>query len=171
MASDFPISAKGKPNWLQSHDWQLGLIIAATVVMFLILLVPLIGTLGFMNSYHEFIRDVSESARYGREHGSSTIALDGELQKIDFDGISDVIGNLTDAGMGRPSDAKPEGGIVISFGDGTSLSLNEVPIETESRLSDAGVLVRYTRADGSVYAYDSDRLGFEALCDLMHLPS
>lgn len=171
MATDFPTTEEHKRSWLQAHDWQLGLIIAATATLFLVLLVPLISTLSFMNSYHEFIQSVSESARYGREHGTTTITRDGDAQKISFDGVSDVIGNLTDAGMGKPSKAEPDGGIAISFGDGTSLSLSPVAIETTSRLSDTGVLVRYTRADGSVYAYDSDRLGYEALCDLLHLPS
>lgn len=171
MATDFPTTQRRKQNWFQAHDWQLGLIIAATATLFLVLLVPLIGTLSFMNSYHEFIQDVSESARYGREHGTTTITLDGEPQKVSFDGVSEVIGNLTDAGMGRPTKAQADGGILIGFGDGTSLSLSRISIDTTSRLSDTGVLVRYTRADGSVYAYDSDRLGYEALCDYLHLRS
>ena len=171
MTTGFPTVEKRAQSWFRSHDWQLWAIIAATGALFLILLVPLIGTLHFMNSYHDFVHDLSESAMYGREHGSTTITLDGEKQKISFDGVSDVIGNISDAGMGRPTKTEPDGGVIISFGDGTSLTLSEVAIETESRLSDTGVLVRYTRADGSVYAYDSDRLGYEALCDLLHLPS
>ena len=171
MAGDFPITEKGKPSWFQAHDWQLWAIIAATVVLVLALLIPLVGTLRFMNGYHDFIRELNESALYGREHGSTAITLDGTKQKPNFDGVSDVIGNISDAGVGKPSYAEPEGGILIDFGDGTTLSLSPVAITTESRQSDTGVLVRYTRADGSVYAYDTDRMGYEALCDRLHLPS
>lgn len=171
MAGDFPITEKGKPSWFQAHDWQLWAIIAATVVLVLALLIPLVGTLRFMNGYHDFMRELNESALYGREHGSTTITLDGTKQKPNFDGVSDAIGNISDASVGRPNDAEPNGGILIAFGDGTTLSLSPVAITTENRLSDMGVLVRYTRADGSVYAYDTDRMSYEALCDVLHLPS
>ena len=171
MATDFPSADASKKSWFQTHDWQLGAIILAVVALFLALLIPLISTLRLMGGYHDFIRDLSASAAYGREHSTTTVTLDGELQKPNFDGIGEAIGCISDAGMGRTSDAEPEGGVLISFGDGTTLSLSPVAITTDERQNDTGVLVRYTREDGSAFAYDSDRLGYEALCDLMRLPS
>ena len=171
MSTAFPITEQQRQSWFQRHDWQLFAIIAVTIALFLVLLVPLIGTLRFMNGFHEFIQDVTASARYGREHRTTTITLNGERQKANFDGVSSVIGSLTDAGMGRPNDVMPNGGIAIEFGDGSGLSLSEVSITTASRQNDEGVLVRYTRPDGSVYSYDTDRMTFEALCDMLHMPS
>ena len=171
MPSSLPTIQKDKRSWFVAHDWQLGVIIAIVVTLFLAFLIPLISTLSFMNNYHDFVRDVSASALYGREHGTTVITLDGQKQKVSFDGVSQVIGNISDAGVGRPSDDKPLGGVVITFGDGTSLSISPTSIVTESDKTVDGVLVRYKRADGSVYAYDTDRMTYEALCEMMHLPS
>ena len=171
MASGFPIAKKRKANWFDDHDWQLWAILAVAVGISLAILIPLISSLRLTLGYNDFMRDVSGSASYGREHGTTVIMFDGVRQKPNVDGVSRVIETLSDAGMGRPSDEVAESGVVISFGDGTSLSLNEVTIDGATKQGDLGVLVCFERQDGSIYAYDSDHMSYEALCATLGLPS
>ena len=171
MASGFPTARTKARSRIASFDWQMCVIVVGVVALFLALLIPFAKTVTLMLDYNSFLMDVTQSATYARDHDACTITFDGASEDVLYDGISRALDHIADVGMGSPNDTEPEGGVVIDFGDGSTLSLSEVPIDSATRENDTGVLVRYVRADGSAFAYDSDRLSYDALLTYLHLPS
>lgn len=139
--------------------WGLIVGVAALAV---VLAVPLVQSGRLLHAHHDFVQDLSASAAYGRQHGTTTVEVDGEARDASYDQVSRLIQAIVDLGMGKPSDAMPDDpGIVVSFGDGSTLALWPAAITEASRESDEGVLVRYVRPDGSVFSYDTDRITYE----------
>lgn len=144
------------------RDYLFWGLVVGVVALSVALVVPLGWSGHLLYSHHGFVRDLSASAAYGRQHRSTTVEVDGETRDANYDQVSRLVETIVALGMGKPSDAAPdEPGVTVSFGDGSSLSLWRVEITDAGRVSDEGVLVRYVRADGNVYAYDTDLLTYD----------
>ena len=57
------------------------------------------------------------------------------------------------------------GGISYAFGDGSTIELWKVNIDGKSE--NPGTLIRFTRADGSVFCYDTDQIEFRLAADAL----
>ncbi len=136
-------------------------LVVGVVALSVALVVPLVQSGRLLYAHHGFVRDLSASAAYGRQHRSTTVEVDGETRDASYDQVSRLVETIVALGMGKPSDAVPDGpGVTVSFGDGSALELFAVGIAEAGRSSDEGVLVRFTRADGAVFSYDTDRLSY-----------
>lgn len=73
---------------------------------------------------------------------------------------------VVDAGMGKPqADVPNERPARFEFGDGSAIELWQVAIDGhEDR---PGTLIRYTRADGDVFAYDTDGIDYQIAVDAL----
>ena len=154
--------ARSGPHGRPRRDWSFWAAVACAALMLVAVAVPLAQSMVLMHRYHGFVQDLSSSAAYGRNHGMEELVVGGEPREVSADQVSRLVQTLSHVGMGRPSDLVPDTpGATIGFGDGSSLSLWPVTIDEASRESDEGLLVRYVRADGTVFSYDTDRLSYQ----------
>lgn len=156
---DRHVSAARRPK----RDWKLFAAIALAAIMLVAIATSVGRAVQYSHQYHVFVQDVSNSLVYARQHHSLDVTRDGEPLDVEAKQVSVAIRALTQVGMGRPNAQEPDGGILITFGDGSSLQLTGVALEDDAAQSDVGLLVRYAYPDGHVYAYDTDQLKLEDL--------
>ncbi len=150
------------------RDWALGACIIGAVTLLMILLLPLIGSLKTVHSYHGFIQDLADSSVYGKQHGTITATVDGVERSVPGKRADRLFTTVVDTGMGHPRKTVPETeGILIEYGDESSLRILPVDIRENGRISDTGVLFSYTRRDGNVFSYDTDKLEYEKVTEIL----
>ena len=140
------------------RDWPLGASVAVAVAIMALLIagISIAVRLGYRHS--NYIQDLSSSFAHGERHDSLRIDAGEGRQPLADSRATRLFTVISDAGMGKPSDAFPEDqGIELEFGDGCMLGIWPVTLEG----GQDGVLLRYTCADGEVFAYDTDRLTIE----------
>lgn len=165
MSEGFP--ATRRKGTRSRRDFLLWGLIVGVALLAGALAVPLTQSGRILHAHHDFVQDLTDSALYGRRHGTTTVEVDGQPRETSYDKVSRLIATISSLGMGRPSDHVPdEPGVRVEFGDGSSLSLWQVQITDPGRTADEGVLIRYVRADGDVFSYDTDRLSYE---DVLHI--
>lgn len=167
MSSTFPIISPASTRGRSRRDLLLWALVAGAIVLLAAMVIPLALSGRLMYRYQGFVDDLTTSASYGRRHGSITLEVDGEKREVSSYQAGKLVEVITSFGMGRPSDAEPAGnGIALSFGDGSTLRVWPVEITEKARLRDEGVLVHYTRPDGTVFAYDTDKLSYEEALEI-----
>ena len=125
------------------------------IVLSVVLIVPIGCMCLTMYRFQCFKQDLAASMAHAEDAGI-----------LDRDRANRFFGTVVDAGMGKPQDAIPTWEPArIEFGDGSTLELWQVAIDGDS--DTPGTFIRYTRADGDVFAYDTDRLDFQLLVDTL----
>lgn len=149
------------------RDWRLWASIGGVVLLALLLALPLWYSMRILYQFHVFAQDLAGSFVYGEERGTLTLCVDGAERAVDREQAGKLYGLIVDTGMGHPRDRIPaEDGIALSFGEGCTLQIWPTEIRERGRQNDTGVLIRYTRADGSVFAYDTDRLQYKSIVQI-----
>lgn len=141
------------------RDWLLGAAILLVAVAFAAALTPIVLSVHLNRRYEVFARDLAESVAYGQDH-QSTFALGRGLDRpVTTEQSGVMLFYVLRAGVGQPKRHAPdEEGVLVTFGDGSSLWMCPAEITRSNRLSDVGTYFRYTGADGRVYAYETDQL-------------
>ena len=143
-------------------DWKLAATVAVAAVMLLLLVLPLFFSGRHLYQFHRFTQDAAVSFVYGEQNGCLTASYDGEEWLVRDSGASQLYAVIVSKGAGRRKRQLPDGeGLTLDFGDVSSLRIYSVPFDGAARERDTGVLLRYERADRSVFAYDTDKLQFE----------
>ena len=145
------------------RDWLLWGVLGTAILMLVAALIPLILASRMSHRHHTYLLDLSGSLVYAQDHGSLSATRDGEPLRVTSSQVSRLYEELADAGMGHPCSEEPAGGTCLTFGDGSSLSLWAVPITEGGRAYDEGVAVRYVRADGWAFCYDTDQARYDDL--------
>ena len=130
------------------------LLILLVAVAFAAALTPIVLSVHLNRRYEVFARDLAESVAYGQDH-QSTFALGRGLDRpVTTEQSGVMLFYVLRAGVGQPKRHAPdEEGVLVTFGDGSSLWMCPTAITRHNRLSDVGTYFRYTGSDGRVYAY------------------
>ena len=143
------------------RDRKLTIAVAAAAVVMLVILVPLVLSLRLMYRYHGFTQDLAESFVYGEKNGTLTLVDGGGETPVPADKAGLLFASIMNTGLGRPwSRGLADEGLTLRFGEGSTLQIWPVEITAKNRLRDDGVRFLYTRADGSSFGYDTDRLSY-----------
>lgn len=154
------------------RDWQLIAIVAVAIALMLGAAAPAASALLLTRSYVAYKEDLQESFLYAEQNGSMTVTVDGRAGQLSSGGATQIHNAIVfDVGMGRPvakRNIPAEGeSIVLSFGEGSTLSIRPVTVTDEHGEELNGVLLAYERADGSAYAYDSEAVAYELFRSLV----
>jgi hypothetical protein len=145
-------SAAGKTT---GRDHSLVPYIVGALALSVVLLVPLINMVRATYRFQQFKQDLAESMTFAEEHGTLTPSDGDRFYKL-----------IVNAGMGKPQHEVPNGGsISYQFGDGSTIELWKVNID--GKPENPGTLIRFTRADGSVFCYDTDQIEFRFAADAL----
>ena len=137
------------------HDRSLLPHIVGVIVLSAILVVPLFNMARTMYRYQTFKQDLAESMAFAEHRGI--------ISQSDADRFFTMI---VDAGMGKPQQEVPESdGTRYEFGDGSTLEL--WPVDIDGDPQNPGTLIRYTRSDGEVFCYDTDRIDYQLAIDTL----
>ena len=131
--------------------------IIVVIVLSAILVIPFFNMGRAMYRYQTFKQDLAESMAFAEHRGI--------ISQSDADRFFTMI---VDAGMGKPQSMVPEaGGMRCEFGDGSTLEL--WPVDIDGNPENPGTLIRYTRADGDAFCYDTDRIDYQLAVDTLGL--
>ena len=145
----------GTAEKAKRRDRSLVPYIVGAVALSVVLLVPLINMVRATYRFQQFKQDLAESMTFAEEHGTLTPSDGDRFYKL-----------VVNAGMGKPQNEVPNGGgISYAFGDGSTIELWKVNIDGKSE--SPGTLIRFTRADGSVFCYDTDKIEFRLAADAL----
>jgi hypothetical protein len=129
--------------------------IALVILLALALMAPIAHACSLMYRYQGFKQDLAASLTYAENHN---VIPEGRAARF--------YALIVDAGMGKPAKTFPaDGGTLVECGDGSSIELWEVAIDGDP--DNPGALIRYTRADGSVFAYDTDKVECGVLLEVL----
>ena len=129
--------------------------IIGVIVLSAILVIPFFNMGRAMYRYQTFKQDLAESMTFAEHQGT--------ISQSDADRFYTLI---VDAGMGKPQQEVPEsGGTRYEFGDGSTLEL--WPVDIDGDPQNPGTLIRYTRSDGDVFCYDTDRIDYQLAIDTL----
>lgn len=142
------------------------LIIAAAVCMAVILTV--FGLLAWSIRYHwrfqRFIGGLSNSTTYAYDSNSLMAQVDGARLCISGENTYHIYSYIISGGMGRVVRTLPEEeGVLLDYGDGTRLRLWDVASEGYGAIRERSLLICYEDAEGSIYAYATDKLTLETV--------
>ena len=139
---------------LPRRDWSLAAPIALVVVLAIVLIVPMINAGRLLYRFNRFEYDLAQSMSFAERNGASRERGNRFYTMV------------VDAGMGKPASTFPdEPGTLYEFGDGSTLEL--WPVDIDGDPDTPGTLIRYTRSDGDVFAYDTDRLDYQTCVDVL----
>lgn len=147
----------------RNHRRDILLFVAATLAISMLIsaAIPIGCAASLMGKYHRFIQDLGTSISYAREHDTLEVSIEGE-QGGNLSQAEAVYKLIADTGMGSPLDEAPDGEpVAFAFGDGSSLQLFPTRIEEPGGETVDGLAVYYQRIDGSMFAYDTDRITYE----------
>ena len=152
------------------RDWLLKACIAGVVVLAIVLIIPFASMVRMSLRHNAYMADLSTSFAQGERRNSILASMDGGETIVSKSQATRLFTTIADAGMGKPSERVPsdsEEGVVLSFGDGTTLGI----WPENDHDPEAGVLLRYTRADGDVFAYSTsvERLVFDDVLAMLGL--
>lgn len=147
-----------------------GACVVGAVALIVALAVPLVLSCGLIFRFQNYKQDLATSFSYGEEHDSMFVTLGDERTLVSDDRAKRLFSVIVDTGMGKPADVLPdEGGLLIEFGDGSTLEIWSVEITEGGRVSDTGVLISYRRSDGQTFSYDTDYLQYEDVLRILGL--
>ena len=116
---------------------------------------PLVSTVRAEHLYQRYESALTASDLYARENGTLTASFGGGKHPLDDDALSRIYGVIFNAGKGESVRETPEEeGLLLSFGDGSTLELWYRDVQG-ARLYRDGSLLRYTDAQGWVYQYET----------------
>ena len=147
------------------RDYLLVIAVVGAVALLIAAAIPAGCAVSLMGRYHSFVQDLGESLMYAREHGTLEASVDGQTHKATLQQVEHIYGRISDAGMGKPLDNPPKGSasLAFAFGDGNILQLLPAKIEQSGKPAVEGLAICYQRSDGRTFAYDTDRLSYQAL--------
>ncbi len=124
---------------------------------------PIVSTVRAEHRYQRYMSSLTESDLYARENGSLTTTLGGETAALDSDALSRIYGTIFAAGKGEAVSGTPqEDGLLLSFGDGSTLEVWYRDIQG-ARLYLDGSLLRYTDPQGWSYQYETKLVRYSLL--------
>lgn len=144
------------------RDGLLAVAVTGAVSLLIAIAVPAGCALSLMGNYHRFIQDLGNSLLYAREHGTLETSVDGEMRAGDMDQVEKLYQLISETGMGSPLSELPDGEpLSFAFGDGSALQVFPTTInETDGTTAD-GAIISYTRLDGHVFSYDTDKIAYQ----------
>ena len=157
-----PMKNKADAPKRSRRDGLLAVAVTGAVSLLIAIAVPTGCALSLMGNYHRFIQDLGNSLLYAREHGTLETSVDGEMRAGDMDQVEKLYQLISETGMGSPLSELPDGEpLSFAFGDGSALQVFPTTInETDGTTAD-GAIISYTRLDGHVFSYDTDKIAYQ----------
>ncbi len=157
-----PMKNKADTPKRSKRDGLLAVAVTGAVSLLIAIAVPAGCALSLMGNYHRFIQDLGNSLLYAREHGTLETSVDGEMRAGDMDQVEKLYQLISETGMGSPLSELPDGEpLSFAFGDGSALQVFPTTInETDGTTAD-GAIISYTRLDGHVFSYDTDKIAYQ----------
>ena len=141
-------------------DWRFGLAVGTAALLILLVTVPLFFSARLFYRHHGFVRDLSSAL----VHSQTLPAAYGEERwNVSAGSASRLFTLLVDAGAGRP-DRRPPAGKELSLDLGGGICLSLWPLVSAD---EPGVWISFTRSDGSVFTYSTEKLQFDRLLALL----
>lgn len=114
--------------------------------------------------YHDYIAELSESTASARRLGNYSAALNGEAVEVTADDLGSLLMNIVRAGGGRTGRAPQEAPLItVSYGDGATLEIWQVPLKNPAHDWSEGPYFRYTDSTGKTYGYDTDQMRMDTV--------
>jgi hypothetical protein len=144
------------------RDGLLAVAVTGAISLLIAVAVPAGCALSLMGNYHRFIKDLGNSLMYAREHGTLEMTIDGETRAGDMDQVEKLYQLISKTGMGSPLSELPDGEpLSFTFGDGSALQVFPTTINETDGTTVDGTIVSYTRLDGHVFSYDTDKIAYQ----------
>jgi len=142
------------------------IVLAAGVLAFA--LYPIITGGVTTRNYQVFVDNYTSSMGSARTANSAVVQLNGEQYRVTADAAGKVYNLLLIGGMGKPQKQAPEGEpAALLFPDGSSIEFWEVQIPEKVAKNETGLFVRYTKEDGYLYQYDTDKLTLGSVVEIL----
>ena len=146
------------------RDGMLLVWICLAVILLIALAAPVAWGVHLQLQYKNFVNDLTDSVLYGKQHGSITVSQSGERSTVTSERASRLYEITLTIGAGKPQKSAPEAdGLLLEFGDGSSLFFCPAFIPESGAEDTDGVYFRYTGSNGVEYAYDTPRLSYDVL--------
>lgn len=153
------------------RDWLLPASLVAAVLLIAAVIVPVIQSTREITRYRNFIGDLAESIAYGADSGALVLDTGEEERAVTNIQAEDLLIVIARSGQGKPNKTLPKDeGLLLTFGDGSTLRLCPIRQSGTERPEDAPTHVHYTGRDGKVYAYDTDQIVFRTVLRTLGLP-
>lgn len=150
-----------KERHARSASLKLPLIIVA--VLFVVALYPIVSTVRAEHRYQYYTGSLTESVNYAGENGTMTITRDGVSVRSSDNSLQQLYSLLLFAEKDEERRDVPDGeGIVVSFGDGSTLEIRYTEVQGAIRYTDCSA-IRYTDAAGWQYCYATHLLRYSLL--------
>ena len=117
-------------------------------------------------NYETFTNDLTRSINDAREHGKVTVTRGEDTYIMDEDNLSWMYSLIVNMGVGNRTSQTPENTIIISFPDGSELTLGDVTVENGVRKGRTGLYVSFKNTKGKTYSYYSDMADTTSFEDL-----
>jgi hypothetical protein len=144
------------------RDGLLAVAITGAISLLIAIAVPVGCGMSLMGNYHRFIQDLGNSLMYAREHGTLEMSVGGEMRAGDLDQAEKLYRLISETGMGSPLSELPGGEpLSLTFGDGSALQVFPTTINETDGTTAEGAIISYTRLDGHVFSYDTDKIAYQ----------
>ncbi len=146
------------------RDGMLLIWILIAVFLLIALAAPVAWGAHLQLKYREFVNDLTESVLYAKGH-SCLYAVSGDERTLVPDSrASRIYDIILTVGAGKPQKELPDGdGVLLDFGNGSSLHFWPTEIKELDPEANEGVFISYTDPAGETYAYDTASLTYDVL--------
>lgn len=152
------------------RDYGMTAIVLIALLIFVIAGAPIVLSLLHAGRYKSFVSDFTEAVNSSHSASQVTVVMDGDSFQTPIQNISDLYKKILGAGMGKEQkDITEEPSVTILFHDGSAISFQESAIPESTAAREIGLLVSFTKSDGSVYQYDTDRLTLDHILRSLRL--
>ncbi len=146
------------------RDWLLPASLIAALLLIAAVIMPVIQSTRLIIDFRNFVGDLAESVAYGGDNGTMVLTVDGKEREMTNIRAEDLLIVLARSGEGVPNRRLPnEEGILLTFGDGSSIRLCPTTIRNSDRPNEQFTHVHYTDQNGKVYAYDTEQILFRTI--------
>lgn len=152
------------------RDYGMAAAVLLALLVFAIAVTPIVFSLLYASRYKSFVSDFTEAVNSSHPAGQVTVEMDGDSFQTPIRNISDLYKKILGAGMGKEQNVSTEEpSVTILFHDGSAISFRESAIPESTAARENGLLVSFTKPDGSVYQYDTDRLTLDHILRSLQL--
>lgn len=146
------------------RDGMLLVWILIAVFLLIALAAPVAWGAHLQLKYREFVNDLTESVLYAKSHSCLYASSGDERALVPDSRASRIYDIILTVGAGKPQKELPNSeGVLLDFGNGSSLRFWPTEIEELDPEANEGVFISYTNPAGEIYAYDTASLSYDVL--------
>lgn len=151
-----------RKNAAQKRDVMIWVGLAAAIILFLSVIIPVIIGARAQHLYHTMFQEMAHSSVYSRNHASAWLYVGDEKYFYRADRTSALFTFLADGGAGKPQKEEnlPDRDyVLVDFGDGATLQIWYAKVKGNygGPLQD-GLFLSYVNPEGKRYSYTTSAL-------------